>query len=282
MKTILIPTDFSETAKEAFKYGVRLAQRIGASVKVVHIIQENLTDLSADNYVLTDRSIIWKALTAFSTIEKVSRWGVLPDVETQSYECKGEIGDKIIELSKCSDIDIVVMGSTGEGHVLDKWFGTTASYVAQNAFCPVLLVPLGKAYRNPKRLLFAHNLDQPTQTATLERIAFIAKCFEAKVHNLFVNTHSAQDAEIEELVKREWRMFETERFAFKTVMVKNKSILDTIQRYAVAHHIDLVLISTFHRPFLQQVFRESLTKQIALTAKVPILILHSEDKFSLF
>jgi nucleotide-binding universal stress UspA family protein len=282
MKTILIPTDFSDAAKEAFKYGVRLAQRIKASVQVVHIIQENLVDMNADNYVLTDKRVMEEALTAFVTLPHTTRWGVLPDIETQAYEYKGEIGDKIIELSKCSAIDFVVMGSTGEGHVIDKGFGTTASYVAQNAFCPVLLVPHGKTYRNPKRLLFAHNLDQPTQIATLERIAFIAKCFDAKVHNLFVNTHSAQDAEIENLVRREWQLFETERFAFKTVIVKNKSILDTIQRYAVAHHIDMVLISTVHRPFLQQVFRESLTKQIALTAKVPILILHAEDKFSLF
>lgn len=282
MKTILIPTDFSDTAKEAFKYGVRLAQRIKASVKVVHIIQENLVDLNTDDYVLTDTVAVKEALKTFATLSPTSRMGVLPNIETQYYACKGEIGDKIIELSKCATIDVVVMGSTGENQVLDKWFGTVSSYVAQNAFCPVLLVPNDTIYRNPQRLLFAHNLDQPNHTATLERVVFIAKCFEAKVHNLYVNTHGGQDKEIEQLVNREWGLFESERFSFKTVIVKRKSILDSIQSYAIAHRIDMVLIFTHHRPFLQQVFRESLTKQIALAPKVPTLILHLEDKFSLF
>ena len=82
MKTILIPTDFSDTAKEAFKYGVRLAQRIKASVKVVHIIQENFVDMNADDYVLTDKRIMQEALTAFATLSNATRWGVLPDIET--------------------------------------------------------------------------------------------------------------------------------------------------------------------------------------------------------
>jgi nucleotide-binding universal stress UspA family protein len=282
MKTILIPTDFSDTAKEAFRFGVRVAQRIKAHVKVVYIEQQPIEPLYATLDVLTDKGAIKEALKAFTTIEKAHLRSPLPEIETQYYEYAGEVGDKIIELSKCPDIDIVVMGSTGENQVLDKWFGTVASYVAQNAFCPVLLIPTGATYRNPKRLLFAHNLDQPTQTATLERVAFTAKCFDAKVHNLFVNTHGGQDEEIDELVKREWSLYESERFSFKTVILKNKSVLETIQRYAIAHRIDMVLISTFHRPFLQQVFRDSLTKQIALTAKLPILILHVEDKFSLF
>jgi nucleotide-binding universal stress UspA family protein len=42
MKTLLIPIDFSETAKDAFKYAIRLAQHINANLKVVNVYHEDM------------------------------------------------------------------------------------------------------------------------------------------------------------------------------------------------------------------------------------------------
>ena len=282
MKTLLIPTDFSETSKDAFRCGVRLAQRIEANITVVHILEENYINMYNGTDLLKTKALLKEALKLFAVIENAKRKKHLPKIKTEIHECSGEIGDKIIELSKSPDIDVVVMGATGANQMLDKWFGTVSTYVAQNAFCPVLLVPNGTIYRNPKRLLFAHDLDQPTHVAVLERIDFIAKCFDAKVHNLFVNTRGNQDEKIEKLVNREWNLSESARFSFKTVVLKHKSVLDTIQMYAITHRIDMMMVSTYHRPFLEQIFDENMTRQIALYAKLPLFILHLEDKFSLF
>jgi nucleotide-binding universal stress UspA family protein len=287
MKTLLIPTDFSETAKDAFKYAIRLAQHINANLKVVNVYHEDMLNTYTTPAMIMTQTVemgrfIREDLKKFTTIEKSRSIGLLPPIETACYDYAGEVGNKIIELSKSEDIDIVVMGSTGEYHTADKWFGTVSTYVAQEAYCPVLLIPHGTVYRKPKRLLFAHNLDEPTHVATLERVAFIAKCLDAKVHNVFVELPDKKKEEVGKLVNREWNLFESERFDFKTSVVKHHSILDAIESYATAHKMDMLMVSTHHRPFLEKIFHESLTKDMALENQLPMLVLHLEDKFSMF
>ena len=41
IKRILIPTDFSETSTAAIGYGVDLAERYGASVHLLHVIEKS-------------------------------------------------------------------------------------------------------------------------------------------------------------------------------------------------------------------------------------------------
>lgn len=285
MKTLLVPTDFSTTAKDAFRYAVRLAQRIGADIRVVNIYHEDPDECFSTHDVGIAASSdihIKENLKKFALLDSNRHLIKIPDIKTECYECVGEVGEQIIRFSKSPEIDVVVMGMTGQNHHSEQWFGKVSSFVAQEAYCPVLLIPQGTKYRNPKRLLFAHNLEEAKQASTLERLAFMAKCFDAKVHNLMVDTDVNSDEKGNNLAKKEWHLFESERLLFKASISKKQNILETIHNYAHTNKIDMIVISTHHRPFLEKIFYESLTYKIALEAKLPVLILHLEDKFSMF
>ena len=49
MKKILIPTDFSETSKNALKYGADLAVALGAQIDILHVFQIPVS--VSDSYV---------------------------------------------------------------------------------------------------------------------------------------------------------------------------------------------------------------------------------------
>jgi nucleotide-binding universal stress UspA family protein len=284
MRTLLVPTDFSKASLNAFQHAIKMARQIGAGIKVVHIYQSEVPDLGMTAVVspLTDDDkLVANDLKSFVLKGKMPKEAKTL-IHTEGYDCMTEPAEKIVALSKSSEIDLLVMGVTGTHGETDKWFGSVSSFAAQEAFCPVLLIPDGVRFRKPKNILYVCNLDVPIQAATLERLAFIARCLGSKVHVLHVDTKQNNEEDMTLLVNREWNLIECERFSFKTAINKRNNILNTIDVYALNHHIDLVVISTHHRTILQKVFHKSLTKTMALERNLPLLVLHKEDKFSLF
>jgi hypothetical protein len=99
---------------------------------------------------------------------------------------------------------------------------------------------------------------------------------------LHVDTNLDNEKDATLLVNREWNKAECKRFSFKVTINKREDMLKAIDIYTVNHHIDLLVISTLHRTIFQKIFHPSLTKKIATEANLPLLVLHQEDKFSLF
>ena len=290
MRTLLAPIDFSETSKNAFKYTLRLARRLKAGVKAVHIFYEDyMVDVGAPLYVGAVappqaplvKEDLKKFTEKFISAYRYERVKDMPKIETEVYDSMGYPSDKIIVLSKSPSFDIVVMGRVGESGIWNNLFGSVSIKVAQGAFCPVLLVPEGVRYRPIKKMLFAQNFDESIHPATYDRLLFIASCFGAEIHSLFVDPRKATH-EMDGLVNREWNMFESTRRHFKTSVVEGNSVLEVIHTYAQTQNIDLIAVSTHHRNMLDKLFHESVTREVAEKTKFPILVLHTEDKFSLF
>src|SRR5512137_1263012 len=52
LKTVLVPTDFSEASESALRYGKAMAERFGASLHVVHVMEDLLAHAwAAEVYV---------------------------------------------------------------------------------------------------------------------------------------------------------------------------------------------------------------------------------------
>jgi nucleotide-binding universal stress UspA family protein len=283
MKTILVPTDFSASALGAFQYAIKLAQQIDAVIKVVHVYQDELPDLGLTTVIppLVANKFVADDLKTFVLKGKIPK-AAKTFVYSESFDCMTEPAEKIVALSKSLATDLVVMGATGAHNTVEKWFGSVSSFTAQEAFCPVLLVPEGINYHKPQNILYLCNLDIPIQAATLDRLAFTAQCLGSKVHILHVDTNLDNEKDATLLVNREWNKAECKRFSFKVTINKREDMLKAIDIYTVNHHIDLLVISTLHRTIFQKIFHPSLTKKIATEANLPLLVLHQEDKFSLF
>jgi nucleotide-binding universal stress UspA family protein len=284
MKTLLVPTDFSNASLNAFQHAIKLARLIDAGVKVIHVYQSEVPDLGMTAVVpplIDNDKLVANDLKTFVLKGKMPK-AAKTLVNTEGYDCMTEPAEKIVTLSKSSAIDLLVMGATGAHGGADKWFGSVSSYAAQEAFCPVLLIPDSVRFRKPKNILYVCNLDVPIQAATLDRLAFIARCLGSKVHVLHVDTKLNNEEDMSLLVNREWNLVECERFSFKTAINKRDNVLKAMDVYAAHHHIDLVVISTHHRTIFQKIFHKSLTKTIAMDSNLPLLVLHKEDKFSLF
>ncbi len=158
IKKILYATDLSENARFAFGYTMSLANKYGAGITIVHVLE----DISpfADSLVM---NIVgekkWKELKdsgeqqVLDTIkqrlqnfcEEVSR--DLPECPFITDEIVVKIGnpaDEIMDLIETGDYDLVVMGAHGHGIIGSAMMGSISRRVVRRSKKPVLVIRLPK------------------------------------------------------------------------------------------------------------------------------------------
>lgn len=155
IKKILYTTDLSENARYAFGYAASLANRYGAGITIIHVLEDSPnSDSLVINMIGEER---WKELRetneqkVIETIkERLEKF--CSDVSDELPSCPF-ITDKIIvkigipveEIllqTKTSDFDMVVMGARGQGIIADALMGSTSKRVLRRCKKPVLVVRL--------------------------------------------------------------------------------------------------------------------------------------------
>lgn len=277
MKRILVPTDFSVTARQALIYAQKWAvPHEGASIHVVHLYTPAV-EAEYPNVVPPIPEYVRmreKQLTEFVDECKAE---CAPDFDRDVRITKeliiGFPADEIVKLSQ--NYDLIVMGTKGETDLLDRWFGSVSSNVAQRAKCPIVLVPKGVSFHKIKQIVYAVNYESVDEHA-IDKLLGINKALEANVHFL----HIAEDDDKEAFTKTKAELFEelfedgVPEFSFTMEEVPGDDIPETISNYAIEHGIDLVVMATPQRSFWERFFHKSQSRKMALTAKLPLMIYH--------
>lgn len=142
LKTVLVPTDFSEASESALRYGKAMAEAFGASLHVVHVMEDLLAHAwAAEVYVSSMPQLR-------DEIEKESRQrlgALLAEDERQRLRVQTALlaGNPFIEIiryAKSHDVDLIVMGTHGRGPIAHMLLGSVAEKVVRKSPCPVLTV----------------------------------------------------------------------------------------------------------------------------------------------
>ena len=142
LKTVLVPTDFSEASESALRYGKAMAEAFGAGLHVVHVMEDLLAHAwAAEVYVSSMPQLR-------DEIEKESRQrlgALLTDDERGKLHVEtallaGNPFLEIIRYAKAHDVDLIVMGTHGRGPIAHMLLGSVAEKVVRKAPCPVLTV----------------------------------------------------------------------------------------------------------------------------------------------
>ena len=138
-KHILIPTDFSTGSRLAVDYGLSLARRLGASVHLVHVVEDpSVAGLFTEAYV--DMSLIRKERRCDARHRMNGLLGQLHAVRLTDEIASGPVAETIAAIAADRGADFIVMGThgrTGLAHVL---VGSVAERVIRIAGCPVLTI----------------------------------------------------------------------------------------------------------------------------------------------
>jgi nucleotide-binding universal stress UspA family protein len=122
LKRILVPTDFSQTAHAALKYGVELARTHGATLRVLHVVTEPRHEASVSNtpgweYMRAVEQLRVQTLKQLEKAVEAEHAGTLPVVLDTAH---GEAANEIIRYASERDIALVICGTHGRRAGIDS------------------------------------------------------------------------------------------------------------------------------------------------------------------
>lgn len=144
LKTILMPTDFSENAAAAEPYALELAQQYGAKIVLVNVIDESIYYGNIEQSALLSDTQQWlesirtdaeKRLRA-----KAGELSVKGGIKVETVAGRGNAAQEIEKIATERHADLVVLsthGFTGFSHLV---FGSIAEKVVRSSKVPVLSI----------------------------------------------------------------------------------------------------------------------------------------------
>ncbi len=143
LKHILAPTDLSHHAESGLRYACGLAQRMGATLHLVHVLPEVVAPVGPEPMILPSLPAEYYDEAQAAAIASLQntldpQWG-----QPTALEIAVRWGDPvqaIVAYAREKAIDLIVLathGRTGLGHVL---LGSVAERIVREAPCAVLTV----------------------------------------------------------------------------------------------------------------------------------------------
>jgi nucleotide-binding universal stress UspA family protein len=205
MKKILVPTDLSVIAERGLTLALEIAERSEAEISLVNFTRHpfgktftamgevsSKIDKEGELYNLQLLHLNKQKLDELG--QKYSQQGV--DIETAIVD--EEFKDGIDEYLQRENIDLVVMGTSGEENASEVFTGNHTEQVIRISKCPVLSVRDGFQIKDFNKIVLAVNVikDNAHVHQALDTLADLAACFDAHIYLVHVRDKATDYSDI--------------------------------------------------------------------------------------
>jgi Universal stress protein UspA and related nucleotide-binding proteins len=138
-KTILVPTDASESAKRAFLLAIDLAKEFSSRIVLLHVVftPEALGYTLSSGITVPQEEI---SISGREVLNVASKGIDSGNVSIEKKQIPGHPAVAILEEIKNEKVDLVVMGNRGYGPITGSLLGSISQRVLSRAECPVMIV----------------------------------------------------------------------------------------------------------------------------------------------
>ena len=139
LKRLLVPTDFSESARHALKYGISFAEEYGSELLLLHVVEPIAVGYASDLFPVP----MAEAFREISTYARAELAKLAEEVRGRGIAVResvvqGKPAAEIIRVAREENVDMIVLGTHGKGVLDQALFGSTTERVVRKAPCPVL------------------------------------------------------------------------------------------------------------------------------------------------
>ncbi|MEM9835719.1 MAG: universal stress protein [Bacteroidota bacterium] len=278
IKRILLPTDFSETATNAFKYALLLADQLDAEIRLLYCLTPAMAVSGVPNYSANITEKLFKTaqdnMLQFmeqGIAEVIGQLDTMPSV-TEKVEV-GAIVESAKSIAESYEYDLIVMGTKGADSVWDEWFGSISSALLMNAPCPVLIIPSTAQFFPYERICYATDV---TWIDTYEGSDLMAAFSPMKpnLHFLHVNQELSEAASVP--LENVNLVYDQRNLPYEVSVaeVTAKDVPAAIIEEAENMVSDMIVMMRPHYNFFEQIFHKSKTREVALHSSIPLLVIN--------
>ncbi|PSB46915.1 universal stress protein [Chamaesiphon polymorphus] len=156
LQKILIATGDSPEAQKIFETGLLLAEKLGAKIAILHVLNPMQTGLElvgnpalggiaptiANDLSITRSQTEWQDYERLSTerLQLYAKQAQDRHVPAEILQNFGESGRVICDTARDLGADLIVIGSHQKSRLSEMLLGSTSSYVLHHAPCSVTVV----------------------------------------------------------------------------------------------------------------------------------------------
>jgi nucleotide-binding universal stress UspA family protein len=297
---ILATTDFSDESQAGVRYAVALAEKLNATVSLLHVVEQP-SYLSGMESVVLARQESEVLVLARARLATVAKREAKADVVVTSSVCVGKPFHEITIAANKQLADLIVIATHGHTGVKRALLGSTAERVVRHARCPVLTVP---ARSSPKsagntRPLTLKNILVPIDFSEISKdalpwAALLAGQFGARLVLLHVTEKFTADyllgpeltseAVVPLIKQAEVDLECLARSVSKSTRVNVSSVVlngrpfEEICREAKTQEADLIVLTTHGHTGLKHVWLGSTAERVVRHAHCPVLAVRELDR----
>jgi nucleotide-binding universal stress UspA family protein len=144
LKKVLLPTDFSESARHAFTYALSFAREYDAALYLLHVVEVMPMGYAGELFPESMTEVV-SQISGYVQAELVK----LAD-DARARGCavvhqrveRGKPSSEVVRVAREETIDMIVLGTHGQGVLNRALFGSTTDRIMRKAPCPVLVCRL--------------------------------------------------------------------------------------------------------------------------------------------
>lgn len=272
---ILVPIDFSNAADNALAFAFRLADKINATVEVLHVTTPDSPPLDYPSFVMiaVEEKIRLSRQSMNKTLKRVRKdvstlLDSFPDVQTDIEV--GVPSTKIVDIALRDQVNFIVMGMQGKNSRWDRMFGSTTVSVLKYSPCPVFVIPERAKFREEMVVGYATDfLD--ADPFEIWKASKLLQNVQSKMIAIHLNDQAKYSiGKIEEM--ENFFAENAPSIDIKFYSILSKDMGNDLNSFVDLHNINLMVMYKPKRNFFERIFYKSFTKEMTLSTEVPLLI----------
>ncbi|NBA74465.1 universal stress protein [Emticicia sp. ODNR4P] len=271
MKSVIVPTDFSDTAKKALVFASTVAQNLNLDLVLLHVF--NLTGSLPYESPSQIEQEIYEAQKASDKQLAILKNQCLAEFknEVKLLSIYGVISEVIEQVSEQVKADFIVMGTRGAKDIWSNIMGSNTYQVVKNSICPVFVIPDTAHIQDMKNIIYASDYTN-NEVKIVRNIVDIADRFKAKTNILHI--HDVEEPNLaDDETLGDWLLTFFENENIESHITLGSNAIEGIENYLQKNQGDLLVLAMKDRAFFDNLFHTSVTKHFIQDFNMPLLVL---------
>lgn len=265
-KTILVGIDFTKSSENALNYAIMMAKKINASVMLYHVYETPVVHTFSGAYFIS-----YTEMRNYN-IERLQRYKAKikekhPHVDFEVFATYKTFRNGVKELLSRKKIHYVILGLESKSKFTKFIYGTTGLEVAGKIECPVIIVPEKYVKHKLHKAVLAMDNQQSVHSKVMKKVQEFNKLFKMEKEIIHIKTDNEfmiVNEKKANKINKKWRVKVVEARTFE------EGILDYVKK----QNTDLLSVLSHSHSALYDLFKETNTKALAFSTRIPIMSVH--------
>ena len=281
MKQILFPFETDNPIyKEAYVYAVKFARNLNTEVILLNAyIIDWGDDITKEKYSKLIRDRWFKAYNKISEfnkyyLEEHARADNQLIIKFDYRFVNGTLKEEIKNVAREDAVGLIVI-PVSDGKETNK---RQLEIIRDNLFeknrVSLLVIPYKGVFKPIKNIVFLTDLKKMNHFSQyLKEVILYATAFDSTIHFINISSREStvnqEDSEVYQEIMKVTK--KNPRYIYEHLIGKN--VIESVNQYVENNNADLLVAIKHQHYFLETLFHKSITDEISLNSKVPVLVM---------